>query len=578
MWLMRFRKYKISACQKGHAYLTSHRVCYVDDEDPRNHSLAVDLKDIERHESQAGFLRSSAKITLYPKPVKRGYGTLRQHSGSLTTVAQRVASASSPVSRAPSPFLDGPSRVASPQLDRGTWICSICAFANPVPSNFDPTIATEAFPLPPCLTCGIKPEFSHILKAAIAANAKRAAAGSSLVVPTSSSVAQYAPVAAQGASDRQSITCPRCTFHNHPSLLNCEMCGADLPRAVSAANSAPPERPASPGPEIADLNLDADHSEQSIKLSFRAGGDKAFYERLKNALIQRKWLLQQAPPVPRPDQDTRSSTPDLTSSPASRSQSTSVGIAGLEQRGLQSRRNNEVVLGSAFGDLEALMASAKDIVALAERFAQESGNESSNPLLSESASAMGMVATKDISGDSSNSLYINELARNLAEYVSDERRGILRANGGIVSLVDLWAMVNRARNGVELISPADFHQATVAWERLNLPVRLREFRSGLLVVQSKEWTDEKVLGQITAWLKSLQASPPEEATAWDWTAFGCGVTAQEAASRFGWSLGVATEELEMAEEKGVLCREEGIEGLKFWLNFIVDIEPDEDIR
>lgn len=550
----------------------------MDDEDPRNHSLAVDLKDIERHESQAGFLRSSAKITLYPKPVKRGYGTLRQHSGALTTVAQRVASASSPVSRAPSPFPDGPARVASPQLDRGTWICTICAFSNPVPSNFDPTIATEAFPLPLCLTCGIKPEFSHVLKAAIAANAKRAAAGASLVVPLSASAGSHAPVAAPGASDRQSITCPRCTFHNHPSLLNCEMCGADLPRAASAANSVPPERPASPGPEIADLNLDADHSEQSIKLSFRAGGDKAFYERLKNALIQRKWLLQQAPPVPRPDQDTRSSTPDLTSSPASRSQSISVGIAGLEQRGLQSRRNNEVVLGSAFGDLEALMASAKDIVALAEKFAQESGNESSNPLLSESASAMGMVATKDISGESSNSLYINELARNLAEYVSDERRGVLRANGGIVSLVDLWAMVNRARNGVELISPADFHQATVAWERLNLPVRLREFRSGLLVVQSKEWTDEKVLSQITAWLKSLQASPPEDATAWDWTAFGCGVTAQEAASRFGWSLGVATEELEMAEEKGVLCREEGIEGLKFWLNFLVDIEPDEEMR
>lgn len=236
------------------------------------------------------------------------------------------------------------------------------------------------------------------------------------------------------------------------------------------------------------------------------------------------------------------------------------------------------MLGSAFEDLEALMASAKDIVALAEKFANESGTGSSNPLLSESASALGMVATKDISGESSNSLYINELSRNLAEYVSDERRGVLRANGGIVGLVDFWAMVNRARNGVELISPTDFHQAAVAWERLNLPVRLREFRSGLLVVQPKDWTDEKVLGQITSWLKSLQQSPPEGPTAWDWLAFGCGVTAQEAASRFGWSLGVANEELEMAEEKGVVCREEGIEGLKFWLNFLTDLDTDEDIE
>lgn len=339
------------------------------------------------------------------------------------------------------------------------------------------------------------------------------------------------------------------------------------------AHQPPVDRPDSPGPEIANLNLDEDHSYQSIKFSFRTGGDKVFYERLKSAMVQRKWLLQQAPPVPQPAQGALSSTPDVPGSPASRPQSTAVGIAGLEQRGLQTRRNNEAVLGSAFGDLEALMSSAKDIVALAEKFANESGTGSSNPLLSEGASALGMVATKDISGESSNSLYINELSRNLAEYVSG---GILRANGGIIGLVDLWAIVNRARNGVELVSPADFHQAAVAWERLNLPVRLREFRSGLLVVQSKDWTDEKALGQLTSWLKSLQSSPPEEPTPWDWETFGCGVTAQEAASRFGWRIGVATEELEMAEEKGVLCREEGIEGLKFWLNFFVDVDADDD--
>ena len=50
--------------------------------------------------------------------------------------------------------------------------------------------------------------------------------------------------------------------------------------------------------------------------------------------------------------------------------------------------------------------------------------------------------------------------------------------------------------------------------------------------------------------------------------FGRGVTARDVAERFGWSIAVAEEELEMAEERGVLCREEGIEGLKFWENFI----------
>ena len=553
--------------------MTSHRACYVDDEDPRNCSLAIDLKDVERHDFQAGFLRSSAKVTLHPKPPKRGYGTHLQQG--VTPAVQRVASSSSPVSRSPSPLPDAPARAATPQLDRGTWICTICSFPNPVPSNFDPTIATEAFPLPPCLTCGIKPEFPHVLKAAITANAKRGSAGSNTTVSSTAPTSDNGEQAASSVAGQNSITCPRCTFHNHPSLRNCEICGAELSRTISTATTLVPERPASPGPEIANLSLDEDHSYQPIKFSFRAGGDKAFHERLKNALVQRKWLLQQAPPLPRPDQGSpRSSTPDIPGSPASRPQSTSVGIAGLEARGLHTRRANESVLSGAFSDLEALMSSAKEIVALAEKFGSESGN---NSLASESAAAMGMIATKDVSGESSNSLYINQLARDLAEYVTGSGGAILRANGGVVGLVDLWAMINRARDGYELISPADFRQAATAWERLNLPVRLREFKSGLLVVQAKDWTDEKAIAQITGWLESLRKSPPPEeaAVAWDWDAFGCGVTTQDAAIRFGWKIGVASEELELAEEKGVLCREEGIEGLKFWLNYMGDSADDD---
>lgn len=266
-------KFKIAACQKGHAYLTSHRVCYVDDADPRNCSLSVDLKDVERHELQAGFLRTSAKITLHPKPLRRGYGTLRQHTASPSPLVQRLSSASSPVSRAPSP----PVRVASPRVDRGTWICPICSFSNAVPSNFDPTIVTDSFPLPPCLTCGIKPEFSLILKAAIAANTKRAAAvaagNGNMYTQSSMQFGQSSP---QVTENSESITCPKCTFHNHPGLKRCEMCNTLLPAPSSSLVQLPDDmqRSISPGPEIASLSLDEDHENTSIKLSFRAGGTK----------------------------------------------------------------------------------------------------------------------------------------------------------------------------------------------------------------------------------------------------------------------------------------------------------------
>lgn len=308
---------------------------------------------------------------------------------------------------------------------------------------------------------------------------------------------------------------------------------------------------------------------EAIKVSFRGGGEKIFLERLKGAMTQRKWLLQWAPPVPKPNRPNGTSTDSSPSSPMDRVKT--VGIAGLEQRRLDMRKNNELVIGNAFEDLDALMASAKEIVALAEQFAQQTnGSSEANALLAQSASALGLVTTKDMlgSGSNSESLYLSELSRNLAEFLTDDSKGILRKAGGIMSLVDLWATFNRARGGVELVSPMDFEKAARLWETLKLPVRLRQFKSGVLVVQASDRTDEKTIKSLQKWLQSLHCVPPDKEVPWDWKQFGRGVTAQDTAEHFGWSIGVATEELEMAEEKGALCREESIEGLKFWENWI----------
>lgn len=306
---------------------------------------------------------------------------------------------------------------------------------------------------------------------------------------------------------------------------------------------------------------------ESVKISFRGGGDKILYERLKGAITQRKWLLQGAPPMPNSNFLAMENASGGTGELREQGRKKIVGIAGLEQRGLEMRKNNELVIGTAFEDLEALMASAKEIVALAESFSRGGGSEA-NALLAESASQLGLVTTKDIAGSSNESLYLSELSRNLAEFLTDDSRAILRKAGGIISLVDLWAIFNRARGGVELVSPMDFEKAARLWEELKLPVRLRTFKSGVMVVQSKDRTDETTIKALLGCMHDLHEIPPEQEVAWDWQAFGRGVTSLDVAERFGWSLGVAEEELEMAEERGVLCREEGIEGLKFWENFI----------
>ena len=89
-------------------------------------------------------------------------------------------------------------------------------------------------------------------------------------------------------------------------------------------------------------------------------------------------------------------------------------------------------------------------------------------------------------------------------------------------------------------------------------------------MQRKDASDEKTIRQLQDWLKSLKTTQPDPPVPWNCETFGMGVTAQQAAAKFGWSLGVASEELEMAEETGALCREEGVEGLKFWLNILIE--------
>ena len=356
------------------------------------------------------------------------------------------------------------------------------------------------------------------------------------------------------------------------------MCGGSL---VSVADLGSEMRPESPGPSLESDGKAAEDASESVKLSFRAGGEKIFFERLKGAIVQRKWLLPSAPPLPHPNSQvnrTRATGPQSDSGRAT-PETRAVGIAGLEQMGRERRKNNETVISTSFEDLEALMASAKEIMALAESFAETSPGTSAQTLLKESAALVSMAPTRDLmnSRSADDSLYLNELSRNLAEYLTDDRQNVLKREGGIMSIVDLWSKFNRARNGVELVSAADFEKAAQQWEKLSLPVRLRAFKNGLLVVQPFDWTDDKTIAMLLSWLQELHDEEPRREVEWDWRLFGRGVTSQETAARFGWSVGVATEELEMAEEKGILCREESIEGLKFWENWIVDGDEEDKL-
>lgn len=271
-------KYKIPNYQNGQAYLTSHRVCYVDNEEPRKYSVAVDLKQIDRTESYAGFLKSSPKITLFPKASKRA-------SQAIASPVPRYASPADALVKSPgSPLRSYIPSPAPPRDIDATWICPICGFSNKVPPNFDPATANQHTNLPPCQACGIQPPLIHMVKAAIAAMSNRPSGQYGDATPQSrnsldqeSSSNQGATLSPQPQKNGSSITCPRCTFENHPSLTMCEICGASLTaggdRRSQLINEST-KRPESPGPTLNTESIIGNEAIETIKFSFRAGGDK----------------------------------------------------------------------------------------------------------------------------------------------------------------------------------------------------------------------------------------------------------------------------------------------------------------
>ncbi|ODQ51644.1 Vps36-domain-containing protein [Saitoella complicata NRRL Y-17804] len=498
-------KYKSADHQNGAIYLTSKRVCYVDSAQSGQNSVGLELALIDSYDTYAGFMRSSPKITLHLHD-KASATASNVNSGIVTPDSSNVT--------------------AQPTtLPLTQWICPICSFSNPLPSQY-----TSSASAPPCLTCGIKPAPEVLAKAA----AQR---------PAPVSLPNPAEVFSS-SDDDHTFACPVCTFHNHPSLTSCEMCGSplmssNLPPALR--NTAGAE---SPGPMSSGIVR-----ARYVKISFRQGGERQFLERLRGALRERRW--EAAPPIG-----------DLQITPIPEQRG--FGIGGLQRADESVRKTNEVAMGNALEDLDALMKRAKEMVALAEAFAHRlasapstTGNTEARAALLESTQALGLsspVVTREITGG--NDVYHAELAKQVAEFLES---GILQKEGGTVTLIDLFALYNRAR-GVALVSPADLAKACTLFAQLKLPVRLRTFKSGLVVVHDASRKDETVIRRLKEWISSYET----------------GATCQETAEQFKWSVGVALEELELAEASGTLCRDESIEGVKFWINEFITFTWDVD--
>jgi ESCRT-II complex subunit VPS36 len=129
-------------------------------------------------------------------------------------------------------------------------------------------------------------------------------------------------------------------------------------------------------------------------------------------------------------------------------------------------------------------------------------------------------------------------------------------------LPDVYCLFNRAR-GTELVSPDDLLAACELFEALGLPLRLRRFASGVIVVQGAQHTDAALCRRIGALV-----APGGGGGAGD--ALGPALSATAVGMALGLPVALAREALQVAEAAGVLCRDDGPEGLRFFRNFFAD--------
>ena len=223
------RNNKVPSHQDLIVHLTTHRLLLLQalsEPSSSKRGLQINMSYIRQTEFYVGFMRSSPKITLTLGP-----------TGDIIT----------------------------PQEEIGVeWACPVCGHSNNSgergPRGEDK-----------CGLCGV----SYGKSASMGPNG-RATPLSRPSTPVPAQPTSPAPVAEVPVG-----TCPACTFLNHPSIRNCEICDTPLPRPA-------PRVPTTSTPTITNTVID-EKGQNVIRLSFRKGGSNECYRRLKNVLSDKAW-------------------------------------------------------------------------------------------------------------------------------------------------------------------------------------------------------------------------------------------------------------------------------------------------
>ncbi|XP_059694942.1 vacuolar protein-sorting-associated protein 36 isoform X1 [Haemorhous mexicanus] len=301
-----------------------------------------------------------------------------------------------------------------------------------------------------------------------------------------------------------------------------------------------------------------------VKLSFKEHGQIEFYRRLSEEITQRRWESMPTGQAMQVNKDSQAG------------RIRAVGIVGIERKLEEKRKETDKNISEAFEDLSKLMEKAKEMVELSKSIAnkikEKQGDITEDETIRFKSYLLSMGIANPVTRETygSGTQYHMQLAKQLAGilqtpleppagrdyevpglFLSPVLCSLTQEQGGIMSLTEVYCLVNRAR-GLELLSPEDLVNACKMLESLKLPLRLRIFDSGVMVIELQSHNEEEM---VAAALETVSEKGS--------------LTADEFAKLVGMSVLLAKERLLLAEKMGHLCRDDSVEGLRFYPNLFL---------
>lgn len=230
------------------------------------------------------------------------------------------------------------------------------------------------------------------------------------------------------------------------------------------------------------------------------------------------------------------------------------GIGGIERKIQLVNEATDRNIDAGFQDLKNLMTLIEDMVNISKSIKdklQEKGNDISEDetvLFKSYLLSLGVNENLDSqvkrSHYNSDSKYYKDLAKQIASVI----KPIARSKSGHMAMTEVYCAINRAR-GFDLISPDDLINACSTLDKQNLGLKMITYPSGLIVLQCEEFDENYVNNQILNILEECES-----------------VSAQELAIKTEVSVALARQHLLNSEKVGLVCRDESIQGLRFYSN------------